>query len=190
MERAEALDCVTQLDKVRIQFLLRGQRRRGRRRGLPRAAVRKPCCACSDEFYRLQTRRSRRGEHAGPPRVDGRPARGRAAHPRHQRRRRGDRGCRRWACASSPEPSSPTACCACPTPHRFSARLVVRNLFRITRRGGAEVLRAGYGFADLPRGAEDAIQRYILRAERTAAPPSGRLMNRGTRPPPRPCQTR
>lgn len=49
----------------------------------------------------------------------------------------------------------------------ISARLVVRNLFRITRRGGAEVLRAGCEFADLPRGAEDAIQRYILRAERT-----------------------
>ena len=47
------------------------------------------------------------------------------------------------------------------------ARLVVRNLFRITRRGGAEVLRAGCEFADLPRGAEDVIQRYILRVERT-----------------------
>ena len=46
------------------------------------------------------------------------------------------------------------------------ARLVVRNLFRITNRSGAELLRAGCEFADMPRGAEDAIQRYILKVER------------------------
>ena len=31
---------------------------------------------------------------------------------------------------------------------------------------GAELLRAGCEFADMPRGAEDAIQRYILKVER------------------------
>mgnify|MGYP006173928317 CR=1 FL=1 len=46
------------------------------------------------------------------------------------------------------------------------ARLIVRNLFRITNRSGAEVLRAGCEFADIPRRAEDAIQRYIHTVER------------------------
>ena len=46
------------------------------------------------------------------------------------------------------------------------ARLSVRNLFRITTRNGIEMLRAGCQFTHMPRGAEDAIQRYILKVER------------------------
>ena len=57
MEHADALDCVTQLDKVRIQFLLRGQRlvedggSPGLRAPPPEALLRLQ----RREFYRLQT---------------------------------------------------------------------------------------------------------------------------------------
>ena len=46
------------------------------------------------------------------------------------------------------------------------ARLSVRNLFRITTPNGIEMLRAGCQFTHMPRGAEDTIQRYILKVER------------------------
>ena len=46
------------------------------------------------------------------------------------------------------------------------ARLSVRNLFRITTGNGIEMLRAGCQFTHMPPGAEDAIQRYILKVER------------------------
>ena len=46
------------------------------------------------------------------------------------------------------------------------ARLVVRNLFRLTTRNGVEMLRAGCQFSGMPRGADEVIQRYILKIER------------------------
>jgi c-di-GMP-binding flagellar brake protein YcgR len=45
-------------------------------------------------------------------------------------------------------------------------RLKVRNLFRLTNRNGIEMMRAGCQFIDLPRSADSAIQRYILKVER------------------------
>lgn len=44
--------------------------------------------------------------------------------------------------------------------------LHVRNIFRITQRSGTEMLRAGCQFEDLPTPMANAIQRYILRVER------------------------
>lgn len=46
----------------------------------------------------------------------------------------------------------------------ITATLQVRNLFRVTERGGSE-LRAGCQFVDLPAAADVLIQRYILRLE-------------------------
>lgn len=45
----------------------------------------------------------------------------------------------------------------------------VRNLFRITQRNGQDMLRAGCQFLDLPPPMANAIQRYILRAEQDRA---------------------
>ena len=169
MERADALDCVTQLDKVRIQFLLKGARlvdeggSPGFRCALPDSLLRLQ----RREFYRLQTPLS----HAvtctlALPQADG--------SRRNTELRILDISGGGVAIAVPPvgvqfEPGTefPDSLLRLPDTAPIPARLVVRNLFRITRRGGAEVLRAGCEFADLPRGAEDAIQRYILRIERT-----------------------
>lgn len=48
----------------------------------------------------------------------------------------------------------------------ISARLTVRNLFRLTTPNGIGMLRAGCEFSDMPRGADEAIQRYIFKIER------------------------
>ena len=169
MEHADALDCVTQLDKVRIQFLLRGQRlvedggSPGLRAPPPEALLRLQ----RREFYRLQTPISEAVScKLALPRVDG--------SRREAELRILDISGGGVAIAVPPvgvhfEPGTefPDSLLRLPDTAPIPARLVVRNLFRITRRGGAEVLRAGCEFADLPRGAEDVIQRYILRVERT-----------------------
>lgn len=167
--RAEALDCVTQLDKVRIQFILKHPRlvqeggNPGFRCDLPDSLLRLQ----RREFYRLQTPIA----HAvtcslALPQADG--------TRRNTELRILDISGGGVAIAVPPvgvhfEPGTefPDSLLRLPDTAPIPARLVVRNLFRITRRGGAEVLRAGCEFADLPRGAEDAIQRYILRVERT-----------------------
>lgn len=48
----------------------------------------------------------------------------------------------------------------------ISARLVVRNVFRLINRNGIEMLRAGCQFLDLPPHADSQIQRYIFKIER------------------------
>ena len=168
MERADALDCVTQLDKVRIQFLLRGQRlvedggSPGLRAPPPEALLRLQ----RREFYRLQTPLS----HAvtctlALPQADG--------SRRNTELRILDISGGGVAIAVPPvgvpfEQGTEFANCLLNLPDGppIPARLIVRNLFRITNRSGAELLRAGCEFADMPRGAEDAIQRYILKVER------------------------
>jgi c-di-GMP-binding flagellar brake protein YcgR len=54
----------------------------------------------------------------------------------------------------------------------ISATLQVRNVFRVTERGGTE-LRAGCQFIGLPNSADALIQRYILRMEQERADPQG-----------------
>ena len=54
----------------------------------------------------------------------------------------------------------------------ISATLQVRNVFRVTERGGSE-LRAGCQFIGLPGSADALIQRYILRMEKERADPQG-----------------
>jgi flagellar brake protein len=48
----------------------------------------------------------------------------------------------------------------------ITTTLRVRNIFRITSRSGTDMLRAGCQFEDLPTPMANAIQRYILRVER------------------------
>ena len=48
----------------------------------------------------------------------------------------------------------------------IATTLRVRNLFRITNRDGSVVLRAGCEFMNLPASMASTIQRYILRTER------------------------
>lgn len=48
----------------------------------------------------------------------------------------------------------------------LSVRLEVRNISRQTGRTGIETLRVGFRFVALPRGADTQIQRYIFRTER------------------------
>jgi flagellar brake protein len=56
-------------------------------------------------------------------------------------------------------------------PFKFS--MEVRNLFRITRRDGTEMVRAGCVFMDMPMSVANQIQRYILRAEQERASRGG-----------------
>ena len=167
--RADALDCVTQLDKVRIQFLLKGARlvdeggSPGFRCALPDSLLRLQ----RREFYRLQTPIAEEVSCTiALPRTDG--------SRREAELRILDISGGGVAIAVPPVgvhfeagTEFPGSLLRLPDTAPIAARLVVRNLFRITNRSGAEVLRAGCEFADLPRGAEDAIQRYILRVERT-----------------------
>jgi c-di-GMP-binding flagellar brake protein YcgR len=177
MARADALDCVTQLDKVRIQFQLREQRlideagKPGLRAPLPDTLMRLQ----RREFYRLQTPLADSVTCTLQPRAEGG---GRetelrildisgggiavAVPPVGMRFEKGDEfpGCLLRLPDAAPIP----------------ARLIVRNLFHITHRNGTGMLRAGCEFADLPRGAADVIQRYILRIERErSARARGRL---------------
>jgi c-di-GMP-binding flagellar brake protein YcgR len=166
--RAEALDCVTQLDKVRIQFMLRTPRlvdeggSPGFRCNLPDSLLRLQ----RREFYRLQTPLSHSVSCTiALPQADG--------TRRNTDLRIIDISGGGVAIAVPPvgvrfEPGTEFANCLLNLPDvaPIPARLIVRNLFRITNRSGGELLRAGCQFADMPRGAEDAIQRYILRVER------------------------
>jgi c-di-GMP-binding flagellar brake protein YcgR len=166
--RAEALDCVTQLEKVRIQFMLKNPRlvaeggSPGFRCSLPDSLLRLQ----RREFYRLQTPLA----HSitctlAMPQADG--------SRRNTELRILDISGGGVAIAVPPvgvrfEPGTEFANCLLNLPDGppIPARLIVRNLFRITNRSGAELRRAGCEFADMPRGAEDAIQRYILKVER------------------------
>lgn len=166
--RAETLDCVTQLDRIRIEFLLEGQRYEEDAEGRPRFRAPLPTELLRlqrREFYRLQTPLT----HIVTCRIplpDGDAA-------REAELRILDISGSGVAIAVPPsglelEPGMEFAGCELKLPDTapIAARLIVRNLFRITTRHGAVMLRAGCEFADMPRGAEDAIQRYILNVER------------------------
>lgn len=53
-----------------------------------------------------------------------------------------------------------------PDSEALTVRLMVKNLFRQSQPNGRESLRAGCQFTDLPRGGDAQIQRYIFRMER------------------------
>ena len=57
----------------------------------------------------------------------------------------------------------------------ISTRLRIRSIFQVTNRNGMTMMRAGCQFVDLPRGAENTIQKYILKIERERNARSRRL---------------
>ena len=168
IERAERLDCVTRLDKIRIEFALSGHRpsfedgRPGFRAALPDEVLRLQ----RREFFRLQTPATHSITCLLPlPTLGG--------DERQTELRIIDISGGGVAVAVPPTgiefgPGAEFRHCMLNLPDSkpIDARLVVRNVFRITNRDGIEMLRAGCQFLDMPRGAEDQILRYIMRAER------------------------
>ena len=168
MERANALDCVTQLDKVRIQFLLRGQRlvedggSPGFRAAPPDALLRLQ----RREFYRLQVPLA----HALSCLLR---AEDLARKPVEVSARVIDIGAGGVAVvvpAGAAEFVIGGVLPACrldlPEGDPIELNLEVRNLNRQTQRNGTEQLRVGLRFAALPRTADTRIQRYIFKTER------------------------
>lgn len=66
-----------------------------------------------------------------------------------------------------PQMEFPDCTLRLPDAEPIRTRLVVKNLFRLVNRNGIEMMRAGCQFLDLPRNADSIIQRYILKIERT-----------------------
>lgn len=168
MEHADALDCVTQLDKVRIQFLLRGQRlvedggSPGLRAPPPEALLRLQ----RREFYRLQVPLAHelscllRAEDL-------------ARKPVEVSARVIDIGAGGVAVMVPAGAAEfviggvlPACRLALPDGDPIELDLEVRNLNRQTQRNGTEQLRVGLRFAALPRTADTRIQRYIFKTER------------------------
>ncbi|MDY0074209.1 MAG: flagellar brake protein [Thauera sp.] len=160
----QTLDCVTQLDKVRIQFRVSGVQISERQDGqvfvaaLPDKLLRLQ----RREFYRLQTPPTHTLKCIVP-----------LEDEQEAVLRILDISGGGIAVAVPPDDLPFTPGCeypdcriVLPDSLPVSARLIVRNLFRLTTRNGTEVLRAGCEFADMPRGAEEAIQRYIFKVER------------------------
>jgi c-di-GMP-binding flagellar brake protein YcgR len=168
IERAAQLDCVTQLDKVRIQFRLERPTLEAFgsspafRAPLPGELLRLQ----RREFYRLQAPVTQSLTCTVPlPEAGG--------SMREMTLRIIDISGGGIAIAVPPEgvpfaPGSEFAGCQIRLPDSapIPARLIVRNLFRLTTRNGVEMLRAGCEFSDMPRGADEIIQRYILKIER------------------------
>ena len=166
--QAVVLDCVTQLDRVRIQFSLRALQLTSSegsaafRAALPQRLLRLQ----RREFYRLQAPVTQSLTCTLPLRhTDG--------AVRNADLRVLDISGGGVAIAVPPadavlEAGMELMDCQLKLPGSapIPARLSVRNLFRITTRNGIEMLRAGCQFTHMPRGAEDAIQRYILKVER------------------------
>ncbi|WP_341675074.1 flagellar brake protein [Niveibacterium sp. SC-1] len=168
--RSERIICVSQLDRVRIQFELPGIQA-GRHLDKPALISRMPAAVLRlqrREFYRLQT-----------PVTD--PVRcvvpiGEAGKSQPLDTRVLDIS------------GGGVAVCLPDTGHGFHVdreftgcqlflqdtqalviRLRVRNLFKVTLPGGNEILRAGCEFVGLTPAQENHIQRYILRIERERA---------------------
>lgn len=168
IERAERLDCATRLDRIRVEFTLSGHRlshedgRPGFRVPLPEEVLRLQ----RREFFRLQMPATHSITCVLPlPAIDG--------EARRTELRILDISGGGIAVVVPPTgiefgPGSEFRHCQLNLPDStpIHARLVVRSLFRITTGNGIEMLRAGCQFLDMPRGAEDQIQRYIMRAER------------------------
>ena len=167
-DQAVVLDCVTQLDRVRIQFGLKSLQLTSSegsaafRAALPQQLLRLQ----RREFYRLQAPVTQSLTCTLPLRhTDG--------VVRNADLRVLDISGGGVAIAVPPadamlEAGMELMDCQLKLPGSapIPARLSVRNLFRITTPNGIEMLRAGCQFTHMPRGAEDTIQRYILKVER------------------------
>lgn len=175
---AEKLVCMTQLDKIRIQFELHAPAATTHE-GRPafRAAVPSELLRLQRrEFYRLQTPVTHTVTCQIPiTQPDGRTVTLEA--------RVIDISGGGVAVVVPPDnlpfsPETEFVDCRLTLPElgTLTVKLKVRNLFRLTNRNGIEMLRAGCEFIDLPRSADNAIQRYIFKVERDrSARERGRL---------------
>lgn len=175
---AERLVCVTQLDKIRIQFALSNPANVSHQ---GRPAVRAPM---PDEVLRLQRREYYRLQtpvtHSVTCHI---PLRGVDGKARTMEVRVLDISGGGVAVIVPPDDlpmakdmEFPDCQLHLPEAGPLTVRLKVRNLFRLTNRNGISMLRAGCEFLDLPRNADAAIQRYILKVERErSAREHGRL---------------
>ena len=166
--QSEALDCVTQLDRVRIQFLVRRpvrvveEGKPGFRAPFPNTVLRLQ----RREFYRLQVPLA----HALSCLLR---AEDLARKPVEVSARVIDIGAGGVAVvvpAGAAEFVIGGVLPACrldlPEGDSIELDLEVRNLNRQTQRNGTEQLRVGLRFAALPRTADTRIQRYIFKTER------------------------
>ena len=167
-DQAVILDCVTQLDRIRIQFSLHklqlssSEGSAAFRAALPHQLLRLQ----RREFYRLQAPVTQSLTCTLPLRhTDGAV---RSADLRVLDISGGGVAIAVPPADAALEAGMELMDCQLKLPGSapIPARLSVRNLFRITTGNGIEMLRAGCQFTHMPPGAEDAIQRYILKVER------------------------
>ena len=167
-DQAVILDCVTQLDRIRIQFSLHklqlssSEGSAAFRAALPHQLLRLQ----RREFYRLQAPVTQSLTCTLPLRhTDGAV---RSADLRVLDISGGGVAIAGPPADAALEAGMELMDCQLKLPGSapIPARLSVRNLFRITTGNGIEMLRAGCQFTHMPPGAEDAIQRYILKVER------------------------
>ncbi len=166
--RAELLTCVTQLDKVRIQFALAGHQP-VRPDGNPAFTAALPTQLLRlqrRDYYRLQTPVSETVTCTMPLTAED-------GSSRSVELRILDISGSGIAIAVPPSGFALVAGarftnCVLKLPDTapISATLTVKNLFRLVNRNDIEMLRAGCLLSDMPRTADDEIQRYILKVER------------------------
>ncbi|MBN8440734.1 MAG: flagellar brake protein [Thauera sp.] len=168
VEKAERIICITQLDRIRIQFALPGVTKRDQVDGpvfaapLPTEVLRLQ----RRDFYRLSTPVTQTATCAVPLELpDG------ARKTVSLRILDISGGGIAVVVPPSDLPFAPgmtfNGCeLKLPELEPIRTRLTVRNLFRLVTRNGVEMLRAGCEFSDLPPQAESIIQRYILKIER------------------------
>jgi len=169
VEAAEQLICVTQLDKIKIQFAARGIER------FPHEGHEAFRIAVPDVLLRLQRREYYRLTAPSPhslscqiPIVVGGESKVVSVEADVVDISGGG-----LAITVPPngivfEPDMEFADCRLMLPEvgPIATALRVRNLFRITNRDGSVVLRAGCEFLNLSASMASSIQRYILRTER------------------------
>jgi flagellar brake protein len=168
IEAAHTLDCVTQLEKIRVQFALSGHQSvsdggsPGFRASLPTVMLRLQ----RRDYYRLHTPVTDSVTCTLPLPLP-------SGGTRDTTVRILDISAGGIAIAVPPEGASfaqgeAVESCMLNLPEAapIPAKLTVRNVFRMTNRTGVKVLRAGCQFTDIPRGADETIQRYILKIER------------------------
>lgn len=168
IEAAERITCITQLERIRIQFALPGAARSDRA-GAPVFAAPLPTEVLRlqrRDFYRLSTPVTQTVTCAIPLQLPG-------GGRRTASLRILDISGGGIAVVVPPsdfpfEPGMQFTGCELKLPEAEPIRtqLTVRNLFRLVTRNGVEMLRAGCAFSDLPPHAESIIQRYILKIER------------------------
>ncbi len=169
VEVAEQLICITQLDKIKIQFATR-QLQRITHEG--HAAFRTPL---PEVLLRLQRREYFRLTAANPHKlsclipiiVDGE-KRMISVEAAVLDISGGGLAVLVPPTETAFEPDMEFADCRLMLPEigPIATSLRVRNLFRITNRDGSVMLRAGCEFIDLPASMASTIQRYILKTER------------------------